>query len=131
MTIVLGDVCSNTCFGFQPGDNTPDYFGLWGPINGEVTGAFILTPTSLTIEGITHVLNAHDTITVNPVEFPGAIRFQESGLNQFGFGVPETEYLCPTPGVPEPATWMLMLLGFALLGGFYGRRRIVSEDGTR
>jgi hypothetical protein len=37
----------------------------------------------------------------------------------------ETEFGCPVPGVPEPATWAMMLLGFGLLAGITRLRRLV------
>ena len=41
----------------------------------------------------------------------------------FGSGAPQDVQLPPTNGaVPEPATWMMMLLGFGLIGGAVRRR---------
>lgn len=48
------------------------------------------------------------------------------------FGIPAKDfvidrvYFAPTAGVPEPATWAMMLLGFGGLGAVLRRRRAVS-----
>ncbi|MFS8064190.1 MAG: PEPxxWA-CTERM sorting domain-containing protein [Luteimonas sp.] len=34
----------------------------------------------------------------------------------------------PVPGVPEPETWAMMMIGFALLGGLLRRRRREPGD---
>ena len=34
----------------------------------------------------------------------------------------------PVPGVPEPGTWMMMILGFGLLGTFLRRRRRTLDE---
>jgi hypothetical protein len=35
-----------------------------------------------------------------------------------------------TPGVPEPATWAMMILGFGLLGGAIRRRKATAGYGA-
>ena len=37
-----------------------------------------------------------------------------------------------TPSVPEPSTWVLMIVGFGLVAGFAGRRRawVASRRGS-
>lgn len=37
-TITTGTICDNACFWWRPGDNTPDYLGLFGPVFGDLTG---------------------------------------------------------------------------------------------
>ena len=132
-TVLTGIVCNNTCFGFKEGDNTPDYLGLFGPAFGQLIGPFELdisaTGYSLTVN--VHSLpfsfnDPHLSISFNSpllASFsPGAFEFIATGNNAFGIAVAETEFFCPTvepftPGVPEPATWALMLIGFGLVAG--------------
>jgi len=125
MTVVLdGIVCNNTCVGFADGDNTLDFLNLWG--GGQISGPFELVISNhydLTVNS--HTLSfgfndPHFSISFNDpllVSFsPGAFMFQATGLpNIYGFALPETEFFCPTPGVPEPATWALMLFGLAVM----------------
>jgi hypothetical protein len=134
-TIIAGDVCGNTCLGYQPGDNTPDYFGLFGPVFGELTGHFELdigaTAYALTINGHTLTFGLHDPhysmSFTNPLlsSFaPGAFEFVAVGTNAFGIASAETEFLCPVPGVPEPATWLLLLAGMGIFAAFHNKRRL-------
>jgi len=52
-----------------------------------------------------------------------------SGYVDFGAGLTNvTPYTPPPPGVPEPQTWALMLLGVGLLGTRLRRRPAVSGD---
>ena len=54
---------------------------------------------------------------------PGAMEFVVSGLTSAaGFAGPETEFLCPVPGVPEPGIWMLLLAGFGGLFAAFRKR---------
>ncbi len=134
-TILTGDVCTNTCVGFADGDNTQDIFNLFG--GGFFTGAFKLiigaNDYTLTMNGhtITFANNdPHLSISFNNpllASFaPGAFEFIASGLySPLGFTGPETVFDCPvsvTPGVPEPTTWAMMLIGFAMLGWTQRRR---------
>src|SRR5580765_470576 len=113
----IGIVCDNTCLNFAPGDDTPDF--LFGAPFGNLAGQhFMLVQTPadylLTINGVTLVVPLANITVADPtLGFPsGTLQFRETLLNN-PFGVAfEQEYLCPTPGVPEPATWALMLLGF-------------------
>ena len=137
MTVILtGTICDNTCLGYSPGDDTPDYFGLFGPVFGDLMGApFTLvengTNFSLTINNHTVSFGAGDphfaigfTDPLLASFSPGAFMFTATGQNQFGFAVAETEFGCPVPGVPEPTTWALMLLGFGLLAGITKLKRM-------
>lgn len=131
-TIILnGEVCTNTCLGYSPGDDTPDYLALFGPAFGDLMGKpvqLVITDSthySLTIGGHTLAFDAgnpHYSVSFdNPLlaSYPaGSALFTATGINPYGFAVAEAEYLClnpPVPGVPEPATWMLLLLGFAAM----------------
>jgi hypothetical protein len=37
----------------------------------------------------------------------------------------------PVPGVPEPASWIMMIIGFGLTGGVLRRRRRLTKASTR
>lgn len=133
-TVLLGDTCSNVCFGYVPGDITPDYLALFGPAFGDLIGK----PFELDINGSSFSLtiNNHTVAFTAPdphfaISFtdpllssfsPGAFMFTATGFNPYGIASIETIFGCPeinplTPGVPEPTTWALLLLGFALLAG--------------
>jgi hypothetical protein len=133
-TIITGEVCSNTCFGFGVQDNVPDYLGLFGPAFAELVGPFTLdigaSNYSLTINGNTIVFGLNDPtrqIVFNSpllASFaPGAFEFIATGNNPFGVATAESEFLCPTPAVPEPATWVLLLVGLAGSKGFVAWKR--------
>jgi PEP-CTERM motif len=130
MTVILsGIVCTNTCIGYTPGDDTPDYLALFGPPFGQLGGQqFTLTPTTLTIDGHSVTLDADHTVSfTSPLlaSFgPGSAVFTATGFNPFGFAVAETEFLCPVvTGVPEPSTVALMLVGGAFLAMRAKKRR--------
>ncbi len=134
-TIVLGNVCDNTCLGYTPGDNTPDFLGLFGQPFAQLSGTFTLNlgtlTDSLTINNHTFtwaVTNPHFSIvTSSPLlaSFaPGAFEFVATGTSAYGIGVAETEFLCPIPGVPEPATCLIMLVGFAGIFAAFKKRGI-------
>jgi hypothetical protein len=135
-TIIVGDICTNTCFGYGVQDNTPDYLALFGAPFGNLMGEhFTLvlggaTDYALTINNHTVAFNVgdpHFAISfADPLLtsfVPGAFQFTASFPNAYGFAVAETEYGCPVPGVPEPTTWALMLLGFAMLAGLRKLRK--------
>lgn len=123
MSTISGIVCDNTCIGFSPGDDTPDYLALFGPTFGQLGSQ----PFSLNLGTLTDLLtigghtftwavsDPHVSISfTSPLlaSFtPGAAMFTAIGANPFGIAVAETEFLC---AVPEPATWALMLLGFVM-----------------
>ena len=133
-TVLTGNICDNTCLGFSPGDDTPDYLGLFGPPFGNLMSRPFELDTSAT--GYTLTINGHSlsfgfgdphfsisfTDPLLASFAPGSFLFTATGTNPFGIAVAETEFGCPfpepfTPGVPEPTTWALMLLGFGLLAG--------------
>jgi hypothetical protein len=133
-TVISGTICDNTCIGYSPGDDTPDYLGLFGPVFGELGGKpFVLNlavlADTLTIGGhsFTWAVNdPHFSISfTNPLlsSFaPGAFVFTAIGTNPFGIAVAETEFAC---AVPEPATWALLLAGFAgIFAAFNNKRRL-------
>jgi hypothetical protein len=134
MTIITGIVCDNTCLSFAPGDNTPDIFDVFGTPGAALTGPFTLNlgtlVDSLTIDHHTFTWSVSDLhfsiVTSSPLlaSFsPGAVEFIATGLvSPGGFAGPETEFLCPVPGVPEPATWLLMLAGLGIFAAFKRRR---------
>ncbi len=132
-TIILnGIVCDNTCFGYQEGDNAPDYLALFGPTFGQVSGPWQLSigdgGYSLSINGHTLVFGYDDpnySLTFDPPSFLGSIQFKAIGDNAYGLAAPEYEYLCPTPSVPEPATWMCLLIGFVALGVIARRKHAI------
>jgi hypothetical protein len=127
LVTLTGDFCT-TCLNFAPGDDTPVLFnGLPWAIGSQLTGTWDLTIAgnvfSFTANGGTLTWtapNPHFAIQAAPAGLNLPVGTQElviSGLpSSFGYTGPMIEQLCiiETPGVPEPATWILMLLGFAL-----------------
>ncbi|RST31458.1 PEP-CTERM sorting domain-containing protein [Sphingomonas ginkgonis] len=45
--------------------------------------------------------------------------------------VPAPDNPTPAPAVPEPATWLMMILGFGFLGSFLRRRRALDQRPAR
>jgi hypothetical protein len=136
-----GIVCNETCFGYGPGDDTPDYLGLFGPVFGNLMGK----PVELIVSdaGYSLTINNHTlTFGLSDPHFkisftdpmlssfgPGAALFTATGLNPYGFAVAEAEYLCldpPVPGVPEPATWAMFMIGFVGIGFAFRRKRRIA-----
>lgn len=147
-TVIMGKVCDNTCLGFFPQDDTPDYLGLFGPVFGNLMGKpFVLdisaTGYALTINNHTISFGFNDPTRVinfdpnNPLVAgfaPGTGIFDAFGSNPFGFAIADQEYLCPepiAPGVPEPSTWAMMLLGFAGVAWTFRRRRPMGRFTVR
>jgi hypothetical protein len=102
---------------FVHGTGTADiYAGLQGAI---WTIEYNLNGNSLTVDGgaTVNALIAGDIAyaTAHPASFSTAL-FPGAGGQAFGYGQGFT------PGVPEPASWAMMLAGFAGLG-FFGYRR--------
>lgn len=107
-------------------------FDVYKPQNGDnnINGATF----SATVGGLTF---ASFTATALPVKdwihFSSAATAGSSGPAQFtftynSFGIPAKDfvidrvYFAPTASVPEPATWLMMLAGFGLVGGLMRRR---------
>jgi hypothetical protein len=64
---------------------------------------------------------------IPPLVIPGGGGGIATLVTPPGTSVPPT----PVPGVPEPATWAMMIIGFGLLGGLLRRRRrTAGETGT-
>lgn len=94
------------------------YAGFGDPI-GAGGGILSLTSASLDFEGLNAPMLAesgpisgvHFTSTTfdAPVFADGSVRFVSTAV---------------TPGIPEPATWATMMLGFGLLGATMRRRRL-------
>jgi hypothetical protein len=63
-----------------------------------------------------------------PTNFIGGVNFSPETFATAGFDVNGNLVLNPTGpgGVPEPATWMSMILGFGLLGTALRRRRVYA-----
>jgi len=97
------------------------YAGFGDPI-GAGGGIFSLTSASLAFDGLAAPLNDSQGTPISGVHFTsttfdtptfadGSIRFVSAD---------------GAPGVPEPATWVSLILGFGLLGAAMRRRRMVS-----
>jgi PEP-CTERM motif len=132
-TTLTGNFCI-TCLNFAPGDDTPVLFdGLPWAIGSQLTGTWQLTIAgttySFTANGGTltwSAPNPHFAIQAAPADLnlpEGTLELVINGLpSSFGFAGPMIEQLCVVvepfipPGVPEPSTWAMMLIGFAFLG---------------
>jgi hypothetical protein len=137
-TIITGDVCGNTCLNFRDGDNTPVLFdGLPWRIGSVLSGPFVVdigaASTSVTIDGGTLTwLNGDPHYSVSLADpslgfGPDTYEFVITGLpSSYGYAGPMHEFLCdPATAVPEPRTWLLMLLGFAGLG--FAFRQVAAQ----
>ena len=91
-----------------------------GPLAQAYSGAFIFDPTrDLLVDGLTlpDISCQSDTCVVVPPIFPTS-----DGIGTFAFSQTPTTI----PGVPEPATWAILLIGFAaLVFVTASRRRLV------
>ena len=126
---LFGNVCDNTCIGFEKGDNTlVIYNGLPWPILTELSGAFEFkfsgSVYSLTVNGATlnfTPTDPHVHVSFNAPELssfvPGAFKITIDGLiSTVGFSGPMVDYYCPVPGVPEPSTVCMMAVGLLMIG---------------
>ncbi len=59
----------------------------------------------------------------NPNGTPGGAQFQQNGTGDFANVGGETAFFLTSPGVPEPASWALMIAGFGLAGSSLRTRR--------
>jgi hypothetical protein len=147
-TIVMdGTICTNACFSYNETDITPDYLARFGPAFGDLMGkpyelvitngtSYSLTINNHTVswqQGDQHIAIAFNDTQTQTSFGTGAWKWTDQESNQYGIAFAETLYGCPTdpvPGVPEPATWAMMLLGFAFLGGWTQRRRFRATAGA-
>lgn len=54
------------------------------------------------------------------------IQFSTVGLNQGGYDVGVDNVVLSAGGIPEPASWAMMLVGFGLAGAALRRRKVVA-----
>jgi len=120
----------------QPGDDMPDVFGLFGPAPNQVVGTHTITFNDVTnavsaTDG--HALPAGVTafVSFNAPELSsfaqGAFQFVANGpANIWGYVPKEIEYFCDpaVPGVPEPTTWAMFLLGLLIVGSMRSVKRL-------
>jgi hypothetical protein len=118
-----GIICDNTCLGFSPGDDSFDF--KFGPDFGNLAGKpFSLVDSgvdyALTINGVTQHVPYSEITAADPTlgYASGTLQFYEVLVNN-PYGVAfEQQYMCIPTAVPEPATWLLMLIGFAMVAKF-------------
>ncbi len=122
----IGIVCDNTCFNYGPGDDTPtQIYGVPFQNLGGMPFALDFYPTdyTLTINGITHT-EPLSTITATVDGWEVHIPLVN---NVYGIAFEQQELCVTTPGVPEPATNVLLAIGMvALAVAFYQRRKVVT-----
>lgn len=104
-------------FAFDTGDT------LFGTYSGSVTFAE---------PGLFSVMQTHLVTGGTGLFAAVSGSFDSQGTLSFRTGRPVVEQgfggLLQIPGVPEPSTWMTMLLGFALIGVTIRRRRAERQD---
>jgi hypothetical protein len=123
-------------FGFDANPNLTSVTGISGPLAFAANTTF---PGSGNIEACFYSGNNCSAANGQETSFAGGFTLNFSGSapftlndfvdryasitaldNQSGEGHP---YIPTTPGVPEPATWAMMLVGFAGIGMAMRRRR--------
>lgn len=97
------------------------YAGFGDPIG---RGGDISTLSAIAFSGFSRFSFA----PVTGPNFIGGVNFSPETFSTAGFDVNGNLVLNPTGpgGVPEPATWMSMILGFGLLGAALRRRRVFA-----
>jgi len=80
--------------------------------------SFMRTDPPITIQGVT--FNEARTSSASDLQFPGDVFNAEGGAGLFGPNL--FRGAVPTPPVPEPKTYAMLMAGLVLLG-FIGRRR--------
>jgi hypothetical protein len=103
--------CSGTCYGWRSGDGT-DFYGFSNSYSGSTLNDVVLASSATTGSGYTFgIYNVGSNQYQNGLFGPG------STPNFYNYNVPMTL------GVPEPATWAMIILGFAGVGFMAYRKK--------
>jgi hypothetical protein len=108
---------------------TDESFTVFFPTAVTAVGIFSntnlpVTMTLTTASGSTvNDLDVYDTATFGFIGFTSKTAFTSATFSSSTFNIPEIEYGSLAGGVPEPAAWALMLVGFAGLGAALRGRR--------
>lgn len=88
----------------------------------------VLPPTAPVFSAVTAAPPATQVAEAKPpIVFPPILPLPGSGYNIPPFGGPQGSEGGPGAAVPEPASWLFMLVGFGLIGGMVRRGRKVAH----
>jgi hypothetical protein len=102
--------------------------GVTGSLLGTVAdgGLFTFAPGGVSAFALRDISTALALSPTNPVAFVTGLTFNVSGPTNIAITqTPVTTFIDPNSSgaVPEPATWLSMILGFGMLGGVIRRRQ--------
>ena len=119
-------------------------FNFWSPMTGTIGGLHSLFGFKMTLLGAASPVTATIVTNLGSYQFTGLVPAANPGLSFYGFqsGAGEymtgftlasaqgggsapstTDYLLGAAGIPEPASWAMLIAGFGLIGVASRRRR--------
>lgn len=127
LTGVYFNVYDVNPFGAKDGDATIYYKnGALAPVNGGNAETYLGQFTSINLDGNSSGLRPVAGVTYSNTWLVAAAAGSSSND---GFKVKSLVYDIQPPGVPEPATWLCLIMGFGGLGAMLRRQRRIAPLG--